>query len=171
MPRATKYYSVLQSTSLDYKVVLRYYSVLPSATKYYSVPKNPTWNIIDVARCKLVWLSNLTKHCACHENWFSWLIQFTDEISIIQWRSNRCYLPTSLNTVRATKNDSYDWSLSRMKGHFQCAKQQALPSTITKYCGCHEKSFHIPLRISTLIWGWLASKDDFFRHHIFPLRG
>ncbi len=141
--------------------------MLQSTTPYRRILHEISLTLRGVSWCDCPTSPNTVPATKTDSHEVSWLIQFTDEISIIQWRSNRCYLTTSLNTVPATKNDSYDWSLSRMKNHFQCAKQQALPSTITKYCGCHEKSFHIPLRIATLKWGWLTSKDDFLRHHIF----
>ena len=53
--------------------------------------------------------------------------------------SNRPHPPTSPNTAPATQNESYDWSTSHMKRHLQCAKQQASPSNLTKYCPCHTK--------------------------------
>ena len=56
-------------------------------------------------------------------------------------RSNTDYRPTSPNTTPATKNGSHDWSLSHMKRYLQCAEQHWLPSNITKYCTCHDKSF------------------------------
>ena len=157
-------------------------------------------------------LSNVTKYCACHENWFSFLVLVMYETSftmrgatgvILQrhqilclprqmilifgpchiwniisnarsnrchpptspnfvpamkndshdwypghiWnvisnaRSNRCHCQTSPNTVPATKNDSHDWSLSQMKHHLQCAKQQVSSSNLAKYSACHEKRF------------------------------
>ena len=39
-------------------------------------------------------------------------------------RSNRCHSPTSPNTAPATQNESHHCSLSHMKRHVQCAKQQ-----------------------------------------------
>ena len=56
-------------------------------------------------------------------------------------RSNRGHPPTSPNTAPATKNHFYDWSSSHMKRYLQCAEQQRLPSSIIKYCACHEKWF------------------------------
>ena len=54
-------------------------------------------------------------------------------------RRNRHHPPTSPNTAPATQNDSHDWSSSHMKRYLQCAKQQASPSNLTKYCACHAK--------------------------------
>ena len=55
--------------------------------------------------------------------------------------SNRHHPPASPNIAPATKNDFHDWSSSHMKRHLQCAKQQASPSNLTKYCACHGKLF------------------------------
>ena len=74
--------------------------------------------------------SNLTKYCACHAKWISWLIRVTYEQS--QPRN-------SPNTAPATQNESHDWSASHMKRHLECAEQQESPSTFTKYCACHAK--------------------------------
>ena len=54
-------------------------------------------------------------------------------------RSNKRQPPTSANTAPATLNESYDWSASHMKRHFQCAEQQSTPSNLSKYCACHAK--------------------------------
>ena len=54
-------------------------------------------------------------------------------------RSNRNLPPTSPNTAPATQKECHDWSFSRMKRHLQCAKQQASPCNLTKYCACHAK--------------------------------
>ena len=47
----------------------------------------------------------------------------------------------------------HDWSWSHMKRHLHCAKQQRLPSNITKYCGCHDKG---------LSWLILVTHDTSF---------
>ena len=54
-------------------------------------------------------------------------------------RSNRCHPPTSRSIVPATKNASRHRSSWHMQRHLQCAQQQASPSSLTKYCACHEK--------------------------------
>ena len=54
-------------------------------------------------------------------------------------RSNRHHPPASPNTALATKNESYRWSSWHMQRRLQCAEQQASPSSLTKYCACHEK--------------------------------
>ena len=116
----TKYYS---STTLYYKVLLRYYSL------YYKV-------LICKARS-----TNVTKCCACHAKWLSWLILVTYETwnVIYNAQSNRTHPPTSPNTAPATQNDSHEWCPSHMKRHLQCAEQQVSYTKITKCCACHEK--------------------------------
>ena len=59
--------------------------------------------------------------------------------AIYNARSNNCHCPNSPNTAPATKNESYDWSLSHMKRYLQCAEQQMSLSKLTKYCACHAK--------------------------------
>ena len=59
--------------------------------------------------------------------------------AIYNARNNRWHPPTSPNTAPATKNESYDWSLSHMRRYLQCAEQQVSLSKLTKYCACHEK--------------------------------
>ena len=54
-------------------------------------------------------------------------------------RSNKHHPPTSPNAAPATKKDAHHWLSSHMKGHLQCAEQQASPSNLTKYCACHAK--------------------------------
>ena len=48
--------------------------------------------------------SNITKYCACHDKWLSWLIGVTYE-TLFNARSNKCHPPTSPNTLPATQND------------------------------------------------------------------
>ena len=77
-----QYYSVLPSTTLYYKVLLQYYSVLQSTipvllctTKYYS-GTSPCTTKYSFARRGA---TNVTKCCACHAKWLSWLILVTYE--------------------------------------------------------------------------------------------
>ena len=64
--------------------------------------------------------------------WHKWNV-------IYNARSNMRHCPNSPNTAPATKNDSPDWSLTKMKRYLQCAEQHASLSKLTKYCACHEK--------------------------------
>ena len=52
--------------------------------------------------------SNVTKYCACHEKWLSWVMSDPRHMwnVISNARSNRCHPPTSPNTAPATQNDS-----------------------------------------------------------------
>ena len=85
-------------------------------------------------------LSKLTKYCACHEKWISWLTLVTHEtLFAMRGATSVITCPNSPNTAPATKNESHDWSLSHMKCYLQCAEQQVSLSKLTKYCACHEK--------------------------------
>ena len=81
------------------------------------------------------------------------------------------YPPTSPNTAPATKNDSHDWSASHMKRYLQCAEQLRLPSNITKYCPCHEKSVSWLIRVTyeTLATMREATKVTLQHHQILHL--
>ena len=43
------------------------------------IDRHHIWNVIYNARSKQAWPSNLTKYCACHAKWISWLIRITYE--------------------------------------------------------------------------------------------
>ena len=122
----TKYYS---STTLYYKVLLQYYSVLQSTTpvllrttKYYSgtplyysstslcykVPSH-------MKRClqcgeQQESASNFSKYCACHEKWISWLILVTHETlftmrgvtSVIVQTHQKLRLPRKMRLILVT---------------------------------------------------------------------
>ena len=63
--------------------------------------------------------SNVTKYCACHAKWLSWVMSVTYETSL---------------TMPATQNDSHEWCPSHMKRNLQCAEQRASPSNLTECC-------------------------------------
>ena len=92
--------------------------------------------------------SNLTKYCACHAKWISWLIRITYETSFTMRGATGINPPTSPNTAPATQNESHDWSASHMKRHLQCVEQQASTSNLTKYCACHAKWISWLIRIA-----------------------
>ena len=92
-----QYYSVLQSTTpvlqsptpvllrtAKYSCTTKYYS---STTKYYSVLQSTTpvllCNVIYNLQCAehQASASHITKYCACHAKWLSWVIVLTDEMS------------------------------------------------------------------------------------------
>ena len=99
-----QYYSVLQSTTpvliLYYKVLLQYYSVLhrstpvqlcttkyySSTTLYYKVLLRYYSLHYKVRICKAR-STNVTKCCACHASWLSWLILVTYETSFTMRRA------------------------------------------------------------------------------------
>ena len=85
-------------------------------------------------------LSKLTKYCACHEKWISWLILVTHEtLSTMRGATSVIVQTRQILPAPATKNESHDWSLSHMQRYLQCAEQQVSLSKLTKYCACHEK--------------------------------
>ena len=87
-----KYYSVLQSTTVYYKVLLQYYSVLQSTT--------------PVLLCTTKYYSSTTlyyKAAFMIDPWHIWTVIYIA-------RSNRSHPPTSPNTAPATQNDCDDWS-------------------------------------------------------------
>ena len=53
-------------------------------------------------------------------------------------RSNKHHPPTSPNAA-PTKNDAHHSLSWHTQRHLQCAKQQASPSNLIKYCACHAK--------------------------------
>ena len=80
--------------------------------------------------------SNVTRYCACHKKWLSWLIIVTYKTSYtIRRAEQQDSPPKSPNIAPATKNDSHDWyNRKYIKSYLQCAEQQESPSNITIYC-------------------------------------
>ena len=81
---------------------------------------------------------NLTKYCACHEKWLSWVIVVTYETPLFTMRGATDHPATSPNTAPATKSECHEWSSSHMKRHLQRAEQQRHPPT-SPNTACHEK--------------------------------
>ena len=125
----TKYYSVPQSSTPHYKVLLQHHSVL-CTTKYYYVLKRLTWNGGAQAS-----LSNLTKYCACHTKWLACLILVTCGHVIYDGRCNRCHLPTSPTPAPA----------------------QVSPSELTNYCASQAK--RLTCLISVTHEKWFAKSE------------
>ena len=95
---------VLPSTTLCYKVLLQYYSVLQRNA--HDWPSSHMKRHLQCAE-QQVSPSNLTKYYACHAKWLSWLILLTYETSFPMrgaTRSNRHHPPTSPNIAAATQN-------------------------------------------------------------------
>ena len=129
-----QYYSVLHSTTLYYKVQLQYYSVLQTTTPVLLCTTDVTGQVHQILRLprKMNPMIN-PRH--------TWNI-------IYNKRSNKSHPPTSPNTAPATQNESHDWSASQMKRHLQCAEQQESPCNFSKYCPCHAKWFLWLIRIT-----------------------
>ena len=151
------------STTLYYKVLLQYYSVLQSATpvllcttKYYSsttVYYKVLFQYYTVLQSTIPhpYETALTMRGATgvtiqlHQ-----ILRLPHKMNlkldprhlwnvIYNARSNRSHNPTAPNTAPATQNESQAWSASLMKRHLQCAEQQESQSNCTKYCACHAK--------------------------------
>ena len=158
-----QYYSVLQillCTTPVLPCTTKYYSsttpVLPCTTKYYStrVLQSTSW-LIRITYETSFTISGATKGSlqlqqilrlprimnVMIEAHHIWNVIFNA-------RSDRNLPPTSPNTAPATQKECHDWSASHMKGHVQCAEQQASPSNLTKYCACHAKGISWLIRIT-----------------------
>ena len=140
------YYS---STTVYYKVLLQYYSVLQillcttpvlPCKLYYKVPLKCYSVLPCTAQSTTPVLPRTTKYFMIDPHHI-WNV-------ICNARSNNRQPPTSANTAPATQNESHDWSASHMKRHLQCAEQQASPSNFTKYCACHAKWMSWLIRIA-----------------------
>ena len=86
-------------------------------------------------------------------------------------RSKQSEPRTSPTTAPATQSESHAWSMSHMKRHLQCAKQQEPPCNFTKYCACHTKwiasVIHITYETSFTMRG--ASKVNLEPHQLLRL--
>ena len=81
---------------------------------------------------------NLTKWCACHAKWISWLIRITYETSFTMRGATGITLqPHQILRLPRKMNVMID--PHHMKRHLQCGEQQASTSNLTKYCACHAK--------------------------------
>ena len=86
-------------------------------------------------------LSKLTKYCACHEKWISWLILVTHETlftmrgltSVIVQTHQILRLPRKMNLMI---DPCHTWNAIY---NLQCAEQKVSLSKLTKYFACHEK--------------------------------
>ena len=85
------------------------------------------WHMKRYLQCaeQQVASSNITKYCACHAKWLSWLILVTYETlwnAIYNARNNRWHPPTSPNTAPATQNDS-----PKFQKHFSKTDETSIP--------------------------------------------
>ena len=105
----SKSYCVLQSTTLYYKVLFQYY--------------------ISTSLC--------CKVLVCTPLYYS-VLQGT----MAYYSSSTLTYKVLLQYYSVLQSNAHDWSSSHMKhmkGHLQCAEQQASPSNLTKDCACHAK--------------------------------
>ena len=128
---------IYTSTTLYYKVLLQYYSVLQSTTPAL---------LLVLQSTHLQGAKHQRHQMLCLPRKVTLMIDPRHIWNVIyNAQSNRTHPPTSPNTAPATQNDSHEWCPSHMKRHLQCADQQVSSTNVTKYCACHEK------RISSLI--------------------
>ena len=116
----TKYYS---STTLYYKVLLKYYSLLQSTT--------------PVLICATKYYSSTNLYYKVLLQYFP-VLQSTTQVLL-------CTTPVLPCTTKYYSSTTlyykvlHDWSASHMKRHLECAEQQKAASNFTKYCTCHAK--------------------------------
>ena len=74
-------------------------------------------------------LSKLTKYCACHEKWISWLILDTNE-TLFTMRGATCVIVQTHQILRLprkmTVQNLKEICWKRMKRHFQCAADPSM---------------------------------------------
>ena len=129
---------IYSSTTLYYKVLLQYYSVLQSTTPVLLLVLQRTQNVTNVTKC-----------CACHAKWLSWLILVTYETSftmrratgLILQRHQILHLPrkmTFMSDVRHIWNVIYNVRSNRQH-------PPTSPSTVpaTKNDSHHWSSWHM----------------------------
>ena len=155
-----QYYSVLQSTTLYYKVLLQYYSVLQSPTPVLLCTTKSS--LLRLLQYYYV-LQGTTAVLLCTKQYYSLLHRTTPAQVMLQRhqmlslprkialminpldacnaiynaRSSTSHPPTSPNAAPATKNKSHDQSSWSMKRYLQCAQQHKSSSDVTKCCACH----------------------------------
>ena len=114
--------------------------------------------------------SNLTKYCACHAKWISWLIRITYETSFtMRGATVNTLQPHQILRLPRKMNLMIDphhiWNVIYNAGS-NCAEQQASPSNFTKYCACHAKwiswLIYITYETSFTMRGATAQSN---RHH------
>ena len=80
--------------------------------------------------------SNLTKHCACHAKWISWLIRVTYETSFTITEQQTSH--HNFTKYCACHAKWISWLIRVTYGHLECAEQAQSASNLTKHCACHE---------------------------------
>ena len=83
------------------------------------------WNVNLQCAEQQVSLSKLTKYCACHEKWISWLILVTHEtLFTMRGATIKCHCPNSPKILRLprkmTLQNFAKISRKQLKRHFQC---------------------------------------------------
>ena len=162
--KQSRYYS---STTLYWKVLLQYYSVLQSAipvllcttkyysstTRYYTVLQRTT----PVLLCTTKYYSVLqrttpvrlctTKYYSSTTLYYKVLLQY---YSVLQSTTPVLLCTTQYYNQYYTvlQSSIHDWRPSHMKRHLQCAEQQESSSNVTKYCTCHAKWLWWLIRIT-----------------------
>ena len=167
----TKYYS----STTHYKVLLRYHPVLHSTTRItiwnviYNARSNrlhpPTspntalatqnechdWSASHMKRhlqCgeQQASPSNLTKYCACHAKWISWLIRITYETSFTMRGATGINLQPH-QILRLPRKMTTSWLIRiTYETSFTMRGATGITSKLSKYCACHAKLTRPTLR-------------------------
>ena len=151
-----QYYSVLQSTTpVLLKVLLQYYSVLESntpvllrttpvlqSTTPVLIRTAPAWSSSHMKRhfqCEEQAKppSNLTKYCACHAKWISWVIRVTYETSFTMRRASKCTL--ELHQILHLPRKRISWMMCvTYEPSFPMRGASQVTICLHHYCACHE---------------------------------
>ena len=132
-----KYYSVLQSTTLYYKVLLQYYSVL---LQYYSVLQS-TARHYSVLHSTTTYYSSTTLYYKVLLQYCS-VLQSTTPVLLgttKYYSSTTLYYKVLLQYYSVLQSNTHDRSLSHMNRYLNCAEQQESASNFAKCCTCHAK--------------------------------
>ena len=153
-------HSVLQSTTLCYKVLLQYYSVLQSTTPPVLLCTTIYSMTTPVPLCTTKCYSCTTPVLLCTTKCYSVLLQYFSVLksattycsgtslyykvllryySVLQSTTTKCSVLLQYYSV--PQSNAHHWSSSHTKRHLQWAEQQVSPSYFTKNCACHAKSF------------------------------
>ena len=92
--------------------------------------------------------SNLTKYCACHAKWMSWLRSCSHMKRHFQCAQQQ-ESPSNFTKYCPCHAKWISWLIRiTYESHLQCAEQQASTSNLTKYCACHAKWISWLIRIA-----------------------
>ena len=165
LQRTTQYYNVLlcttkyySSTTLYYKVLLQYFSVLQSTTTYFSVLQSTTTYYSVLQSTKPV-LLRTTKYYSVLQSTTPVLQSTTLYYKVLlqHYSVLQSTTPALLCTTKYHARTTTYYSGTSLKRHLQCAEQVKSPFKLSKYCACHAK--------------WIPSLIRITYETSFPMRG